>query len=98
MESWKDAAEALEPEADRVFVVTLTAERVGARNAMMDIGRESFHRFIPAMIVHVIVGLPDFHPQWNRKSSLFSVVKISLMWSRAAAQFHPQPVLCIARE
>lgn len=74
MESWKDAAETLELEADRVFVVTLTAERVGARNAMMYIGRESFHRFIPAMIVHVIEGLPDFHPHNGTVNHLSSPI------------------------
>jgi hypothetical protein len=61
MEIWKDAAEALKPAADRVLIMALPTERVDAGHAVMDMRRERFHRFIPAMIVDVVEGLPDFH-------------------------------------
>ena len=61
MEIWKDAAEALKPAVDRVPIMALTSERVHAGHAVMDMRRERFHRFIPATIVDVVEGLPDFH-------------------------------------
>jgi hypothetical protein len=40
--------------------VALTTKRVGAGNAVMDMRRDCFHRFIPAMVVDVVEGLSDF--------------------------------------
>jgi hypothetical protein len=40
--------------------VALTTKRMGAGNAVMDMGRDCFHRFIPAMVVDVVEGLSDF--------------------------------------
>ena len=60
MESGQDAAEALKPAAQGFFVVALTTKRVGAGNAVMDMRRDCFHRFIPAMVVDVVEGLSDF--------------------------------------
>jgi hypothetical protein len=55
-----DAAEALKPAANGCFVVALTRERMGAGNAVMEMRRDCFHRLIPAMVVDVVKGLPDF--------------------------------------
>jgi hypothetical protein len=60
MEIGQDASEALKPAAHGFFVVALTTKRVGAGNAVMDMRRDCFHRFIPAMIVDVVEGLSDF--------------------------------------
>jgi hypothetical protein len=71
----QDVTETLEPESDGVLVVTLAAERVVARNAMMDVRHKSFDRFIPTMIVHVIEGLADFHPHDGTVDHLSSPLK-----------------------
>jgi hypothetical protein len=60
MESGQDAAEALKPAAQVLFVVALTTKRVGAGNAVLDMRRDRLHRFIPAMAVDVVEGLSDF--------------------------------------
>jgi hypothetical protein len=60
MEIGQDASEALKPAAHGFFVVALTTKRVGAGNAVMDMRRDCFHRFIPAMVVDVVEGLSDF--------------------------------------
>ena len=60
MEIGQDASEALKPAAHGFFVVALTTKRVGAGNAVMDMRRDRFHRFIPAMVVDVVEGLSDF--------------------------------------
>jgi hypothetical protein len=59
MEIGKDASEALKPAAHGFLVVALTTKRVGAGNAVMDMRRDCFHRFIPAMVVDVVEGLSD---------------------------------------
>ena len=40
--------------------MALTTKRVRAGNAMVDVWRGCFYRFIPAMIVDVVEGLSDF--------------------------------------
>jgi hypothetical protein len=60
MEIGLDTAEALKPAAQGFFVVALTSKRVDSRNAMMNLRRDRCHCLIPAMVVDVVEGLPDF--------------------------------------
>jgi hypothetical protein len=59
MDIGQDAAEAFEPAAQGFLAVALAAKRVGAAKAVMDIRRDRFQHFIPAMVVDVFEGLPD---------------------------------------
>ncbi len=59
LEIRQDAAEALKPAAQLFLVVALTTKRVVAGNAVMDAGRDCFHRLFPAMVVDVVERLSD---------------------------------------
>ena len=54
-----DAAEAFKPAAQGFFVVALTSKRVGAGKVMIDMWRDWFQQFVPAMVVHVFEGLSN---------------------------------------
>src|SRR3989337_2562246 len=58
-ESGQDAAEALKPAAQIIFVMALTTKRMGAGNAVMNTRRDGFHRLVPAVVVDVVEGLSD---------------------------------------
>ena len=60
MEIGQDAADALKPAAQGFLVVALTANRVGAGKAVMDIRRDCFQQLIPAMVVDVVEALSDW--------------------------------------
>ena len=59
MEIGQDTREALEPEAERLSVVALTTDRVGAEEAVVDVRRDRSQQFIPPMIVDVVEALSD---------------------------------------
>src|SRR5215211_1115728 len=54
MEIGQDAAVALKPAAQGVFVVALATNRVGAAKAVMDVRHYGSQQLIPAMVVDVV--------------------------------------------
>ncbi len=72
------------------FVVALTTEPVGAGHAMVDMRRDCFQRFIPAMVVDVVEGLSDSIFDNAAVNHLwFSCVRVQLARCALCRHLHP---------
>src|SRR4051795_10307655 len=59
VEIGQNAGESLEPESQRRLVMALTANRVVAEKAVMDVRCDRSHQLVPATVVDLIEALPD---------------------------------------
>jgi hypothetical protein len=93
METGQDTREALEPEAQRLSVVALTTDRVGAEEAVADVRRDRSQQFIPPMIVDVVEALSDPPVDDRTVEHQVSLLVFRTRMAKAIADVHNPRVL-----